>query len=601
MYRKQISQKASPSLRATPINQAIAQNQSYGSLSSVVQRAQQDPDSVSGDERQQLESAIGTRSTREVLAGKQTPWVPEFQGISAQLWGDSGQVVAPIQAKLTIGEVGDKYEREADRVAADVVQRINQPQAVSPKQQETVQRQDMSEDKELQMKSLMQCREAIGGGQASTDLESSINSARGGGQPLDTDLQRSMGQVMGADFSGVKVHTNAQADQLNQSIQAKAFTTGQDVFFRQGTYEPGSRGGQELIAHELTHVVQQLRNKGDRDQVQRARENKKKDDRGDALNIVITGGSKMHFSQHPMDNPTQEGTQKMIPSAKDLEELKNMMNTESQEFRKGWDKLTPSQAWALLAAEKKGEIQVPKDKERVLKRLRELNEEFKTSYPTTGEDANSVIAQIGKYISSRLIASNFNLNAPPGANRMSDEEIDKAPKSLAQLLMEDKDGEFRQVWESGTSQASADLFSRGAVEEQFGYAAAVGRRGGQYQNPQDRSASFAPDNKSEMPKYAALVSHNQLMGVAPRYGASIIYWKETLRSRVTHTPGDSWGNMGGRLYTSNKHPLPLMAEGDPQLVRLMAAEATNFKYDAEMEKSKVLKSMLILRHRYMGN
>jgi hypothetical protein len=66
-----------------------------------------------------------------------------------------------------------------------------------------------------------------------------------------------MGQAMGADFSGVKVHTDSQSDQLNQSIQAKAFTTGQDVFFRQGAYDPGSREGQELIAHELTHVVQQ--------------------------------------------------------------------------------------------------------------------------------------------------------------------------------------------------------------------------------------------------------------------------------------------------------------------------------------------------------
>ena len=55
----------------------------------------------------------------------------------------------------------------------------------------------------------------------------------------------------------VKVHTDSQSDQLNKSIQAKAFTTGQDVFFRQGAYEPSSRGGQELIAHELTHVVQQ--------------------------------------------------------------------------------------------------------------------------------------------------------------------------------------------------------------------------------------------------------------------------------------------------------------------------------------------------------
>ncbi len=62
---------------------------------------------------------------------------------------------------------------------------------------------------------------------------------------------------MGSDFSRVKVHTDQTADTLNRSIQARAFTTGNDVFFRQGEYNPQSRGGQELIAHELTHVVQQ--------------------------------------------------------------------------------------------------------------------------------------------------------------------------------------------------------------------------------------------------------------------------------------------------------------------------------------------------------
>jgi hypothetical protein len=256
MYRQQVSKKTSPSIRSVPISKEIAPSPSYGSLSSVVQRAQQEPNSVSEDERQQLESAIGTRSAKEILAGNQGSWIPEFQGISAQMWGNAGQVGVPIQAKLTIGEVGDKYEQEADRVARDVVQRINQPQTVPPKQEEKVQRQEVPEE-EIQMKSLRVPQEAIAGREASTDLDTAINSARGGGQALDEGLQRSIGQAMGADFSGVKVHTDSQADQLNKSIQAKAFTTGQDVFFRQGAYEPGSRGGQELIAHELTHVVQQ--------------------------------------------------------------------------------------------------------------------------------------------------------------------------------------------------------------------------------------------------------------------------------------------------------------------------------------------------------
>ncbi|MEA5516990.1 DUF4157 domain-containing protein [Nodularia sp. UHCC 0506] len=120
----------------------------------------------------------------------------------------------------------------------------------------SLQRQEEPEE-ELQAKSILQRREAIGGGEASTDLDTAINSARGSGQQMADNIRQPMEQAFGADFSGVKVHTDGQSDQLNQSIQARAFTTGQDVFFRQGEYNPGSRGGQELLAHELTHVVQQ--------------------------------------------------------------------------------------------------------------------------------------------------------------------------------------------------------------------------------------------------------------------------------------------------------------------------------------------------------
>ncbi|MFN5750968.1 MAG: LirA/MavJ family T4SS effector [Pseudanabaena sp.] len=179
-----------------------------------------------------------------------------------------------IQAKLNIGEPNDKYEKEADETAAKVVQQINtSSQGQSVQRQESMEEEDelqmksdvpilqrqesMEEEDELQMKSLTQRREDLGGGVASTDLESSIQNARGSGQALEPNLQEEMGQAMGADFSGVRVHTDAQSDQLNKSIQAKAFTTGQDVFFRQGAYVPSSRNGQELIAHELTHVVQQ--------------------------------------------------------------------------------------------------------------------------------------------------------------------------------------------------------------------------------------------------------------------------------------------------------------------------------------------------------
>ncbi|NEO46389.1 MAG: DUF4157 domain-containing protein [Moorea sp. SIO4A3] len=150
------------------------------------------------------------------------------------------------QPKLTIGKPGDKYEQEADRVARKVVQQINSPQngTIEGEEKGTPQQ-------EIQRKAL------TGGTRAPINLEGGIKEARGRGKPLEERIRKPMEKAMGVDFSGVRVHTDARADQLNQSIQAKAFTTGQDVFFRQGAYEPGSRRGQELIAHEMTHVVQQ--------------------------------------------------------------------------------------------------------------------------------------------------------------------------------------------------------------------------------------------------------------------------------------------------------------------------------------------------------
>jgi len=84
-----------------------------------------------------------------------------------------------------------------------------------------------------------------------------INRERSGGQPLDSDVQKQAGGAMGHDFNGVRAHTSPEADALNRQLGAKAFTTGQDIFFREGAYQPHSSSGQELIAHELTHVVQQ--------------------------------------------------------------------------------------------------------------------------------------------------------------------------------------------------------------------------------------------------------------------------------------------------------------------------------------------------------
>lgn len=84
-----------------------------------------------------------------------------------------------------------------------------------------------------------------------------IQAKRGGGRPLDPAARTHFEAALNEDFSDVRVHTGPDADSLSRSLEAEAFTTGSDVFFRSGTYEPLGGAGRKLLAHELTHVVQQ--------------------------------------------------------------------------------------------------------------------------------------------------------------------------------------------------------------------------------------------------------------------------------------------------------------------------------------------------------
>lgn len=87
-------------------------------------------------------------------------------------------------------------------------------------------------------------------------VERSIAASRGGGAALEGSVRAQMESAFGADLSGVRIHTGADADALNTTLNARAFTTGQDIFFRHGAYDPGGTTGRRLLAHELTHVVQ---------------------------------------------------------------------------------------------------------------------------------------------------------------------------------------------------------------------------------------------------------------------------------------------------------------------------------------------------------
>ena len=191
-----------------------------------------------------------------------------------------------IQTRLTVGPAGDRYEQEADRVAEQVVSgqwsvNRHQPAAAQSVQRQEeeeevqtkplaasitplVQRQAAPEEEEVQTKSLPSTalrtgiqRRGDGGLPAGSDLEQRLAASRGDGSPLPAATREFMETRFGADFGGVRVHLGSEAARLSRSISAQAFTLGQDIYMSEGKYDPGTAAGQRLLAHELTHVVQQ--------------------------------------------------------------------------------------------------------------------------------------------------------------------------------------------------------------------------------------------------------------------------------------------------------------------------------------------------------
>lgn len=143
-----------------------------------------------------------------------------------------------VQPKLAVGRPDDPYEQEADRVADRVVAAPVRPgsRGLVPQIQ----------------------RLAAHPGAAWETVPESVGRAlAGSGQPLEPALKLSVEQRFGHDFSQVRVHTGAVAARSAREVSAQAYTVGRDIVFAEGRFEPGTQDGRRLLAHELTHVVQQ--------------------------------------------------------------------------------------------------------------------------------------------------------------------------------------------------------------------------------------------------------------------------------------------------------------------------------------------------------
>lgn len=142
-----------------------------------------------------------------------------------------------LQAKLNMSTPGDMYEKQADK-AAEQVMKSNTSNKTGPKI-----------DK-IQSK-------GSSGGKVPTDTEAGIKNLKGKGSTLNRPLRDYFEPRYGTDLGNVRVHTGNNADKLAESVNARAFTHGNDIVFKKGEFQPGTKEGKKLIAHELAHVQQQ--------------------------------------------------------------------------------------------------------------------------------------------------------------------------------------------------------------------------------------------------------------------------------------------------------------------------------------------------------
>jgi hypothetical protein len=185
--------------------------------------------SADGDDRSRATaddeaSTVGSARAETTVPGVQRSVDPEVR---------NGTADGAVQPKLAVSQPGDPTEREAERVADEAV-------GTDTARGVTVSR-----------------RATSGSGTVDGDTESQIRAVTSGGRPLPESTRSSFESRFDRDFSDVRIHTGQQADAAARSIDAEAFTRGSDIVFRCGKYNPNTTEGAQLLAHELTHVVQQ--------------------------------------------------------------------------------------------------------------------------------------------------------------------------------------------------------------------------------------------------------------------------------------------------------------------------------------------------------
>ncbi|MBA2943021.1 DUF4157 domain-containing protein [Paenibacillus sp. CGMCC 1.16610] len=260
------------------IQRAIG-NKAVGSMLSIQTKLTVGP---AGDAYEQEADQVGKEVADKIAASENSGASADVQRSESGESEEEELQMKPSSETIQRSEGGEMEEEELQmKPSSETIQRseggeMEEEELQMKPSSETIQRSEGGEmeEEELQMKPSSETIQRSEGGEmeeeelqmkssdgeafeADASIESEIKSMQGSGSKMDAQIQAKMESAFNADFSNVNIHNNPQSSKMNASLGAEAFATGNDIFFREGRYNPDSREGQELLGHELTHVIQQ--------------------------------------------------------------------------------------------------------------------------------------------------------------------------------------------------------------------------------------------------------------------------------------------------------------------------------------------------------
>ncbi|MEM9324165.1 MAG: DUF4157 domain-containing protein [Bacteroidota bacterium] len=197
-------------------------------------------------EQQEEDEQVQTKAQSEEEEIKMQPMEEEEGMLQAQSMEEEEEMLQaqPLEEEEEVQMQVEEEEEEMMQMEAE-----EEEEEVQAKEEE-------SEEEQLRKKPAVQLAED-GQRYATQGVSKELDQRKSGGDPLNPTVQQDLGSKMGADFDDVRVHKDEAAASLSDRLGARAFTHGNHIYFNRGQYDPGSSAGRHLLAHELTHVIQQ--------------------------------------------------------------------------------------------------------------------------------------------------------------------------------------------------------------------------------------------------------------------------------------------------------------------------------------------------------